>query len=150
MDAAAITTEFPPEAQCRRAHPDCFACAPQHPFGLKVAFVRRGSHRVEGSFPCGWHYQGYPGRLHGGVVSTLLDSAMVHALMVEGVEAFTADLRVRFRAPVLLGVPARITGLRLQGRGPLHHMTATLEQEGQVKATAQARFFEIRNSLPEA
>lgn len=148
MDATDTSTE----ARARREdrgpeyHPDCFACAPRHPFGLKVAFAKVGDCRVEGTFPCGWFFQGYPGKLHGGIVSTLLDSAMVHALMNEGIEAVTADLQIRFKKPVEVGVPARILGERRGQRGPIHDMVAVLEQKGQVKATARARFLEIRQA----
>lgn len=145
MDAVATRTDPEPaplEVLRQRHHPDCFVCAPDHPFGLKLSFARTGDGRVEAVFPCGWFLQGYPGRLHGGIVSTLLDSAMVHALMAEGIEAVTADLQVRFHLPVELGKEALVIGERRLQRGPIHHMTASLSQGGNVRASARARFFE--------
>lgn len=145
MDAVATPIDPDParlRALRQRYHPDCFVCAPGHPFGLKLAFARTSEGRAEAAFPCGWFFQGYPGRLHGGIVSTLLDSAMVHALMAEGIEAVTADLQVRFHLPVELGKEALVVGERRLQRGPIHHMTASLTQGGKVRATARARFFE--------
>lgn len=101
---------------------------------------------MEATFPCGWFFQGYPGKLHGGIVSTLLDSAMVQALLVEGIEAVTADLQVRFILPVELGKEAKVTGECRLHKGPIHHMTACLMQGGKVRATARARFFETRTA----
>jgi len=143
----AVATPIDPEpgrldSLRQRHHPDCFVCAPRHPFGLKLSFSRTGEGQVEATFPCGWFFQGFPGRLHGGIVSTLLDSAMVHALMAEGVEAVTADLHVRFHLPVELGKQALVIGERRLQRGPIHHMTASLTQGDKVRATARARFFE--------
>ena len=146
MDAGTPTDVPALEALRQHHHPDCFACAPGHPFGLRLAFHRTGLARAEADFPCGWFFQGFPGRLHGGIVSTLLDSAMVHALMAEGIEAVTADLQVRFLLPVDLGREARVAGERRLRKGPIHHMTASLIQGGQVRATARARFFETRRA----
>lgn len=149
MDA--VATPIDPDTAAfevvrQQHHPDCFVCAPGHPFGLKLAFARSGNTRVEATFPCGWFFQGFPGRLHGGIVSTVLDSAMVHALMAEGIEAVTADLQVRFLLPVELGKEAQVIGERRLQRGPIHHMTASLTQGGNVRATARARFFETRTA----
>jgi uncharacterized protein (TIGR00369 family) len=48
-------------------------------------------------------HQGYTGLLHGGMTSTLLDAAMTHCLFMQGVQALTAELTVRFISPVCTG-----------------------------------------------
>ena len=147
MDAVATGTDpvlAPLDLVRHQQHPQCFVCAPENPFGLKLAFSRTGKNEVEATFPCGWFYQGFPGKLHGGIVSALLDGAMVHALMAEGIEAVTADLQVRFILPVELGLEARVIGEYRLRKGPIHHLIASLVQGGQVRATARARFFETR------
>ncbi|MFZ1615527.1 MAG: PaaI family thioesterase [Holophaga sp.] len=133
---------------CQRLHPDCFVCAPGHPFGLKVAFAAAGANQVEATFPCGWFWQGFPGKLHGGIVSSLLDSAMVHALMAKNIEAVTADLQVRFHLPVKLGTNAQVIGEFQTSKGPIHYLTARLIQDGSLRASARARFFEISAATP--
>lgn len=61
-------------------------------------------------------HQGYTGLLHGGMTSTLLDAAMTHCLFMQGVQALTAELTVRFISPVCTGdklmVCARLLGQR--------------------------------------
>ena len=149
MDAVATRTDpvpAPLEAARQQQHPNCFVCAPENPFGLKLAFSRTDKNRVEATFPCGWFYQGFPGKVHGGIVSALLDGAMVHALMAEGIEAVTADLQVRFILPVELGLEARVIGENRLRKGTIHHLTASVEQGGQARATARARFFETRKA----
>ena len=51
---------------------NCFACAPENPFGLKMEFYEDGDEVV-----CFWapseNYQGWLQTLHGGIAATLMD-----------------------------------------------------------------------------
>lgn len=138
------------EAQARldaarfRHHPHCVVCWDRHPFGLQVDYRVTGVHRVEGAFGCGKSYEGYEGLVHGGIVSSLLDGAMASCMLAMGLEAYTAELRVRYRGPVRTGRPAILKGEWIRGEGPLHLLIATLEQEGEVRATARAKFYQGR------
>jgi acyl-coenzyme A thioesterase PaaI-like protein len=136
------------DAMSQKYHPHCVVCGTQHPFGLKVNYRVTGEHAVEGHFDCGPSYQGYANVVHGGIVSSLLDGAMVSCLLAKGVEAYTVDLRVRYRAAVETGVPATIRGEWLRGEGPMHLLQATLEQGGKVCARARAKFFEGKPNQP--
>jgi len=129
-------------------HPHCVVCWDRHPFGLKVDFRVTGEHTVEASFGCGKFYEGYENILHGGIVSTLLDGAMASCILAKGLEAYTVDLRVRYRAAVETGVPALIRGEWLRSEGPIHLLHATLEQGGKVRASARAKFFEGTPNQP--
>lgn len=130
------------DAMAQRHHPHCVVCWERHPFGLKVDYLATGADTVEGVFGCGASYEGYRGVLHGGVVSTLLDGAMAACVLAKGVEAYTVDLRVRFRHAVEVGLPAAIQGTWVGNEGSIHHLTAAVEQGGKVRATARAKFFE--------
>ena len=136
------------DAMSREYHPHCVVCGTHHPFGLKVDYRVTGEHTVEGRFDCGSSYQGYSNVVHGGIVSSLLDGAMVSCLLAKGVEAYTVDLRVRYRAAVATGVPATIRGEWLRAEGPMHLLQATLEQDGKVCARARAKFFEGKPNQP--
>jgi acyl-coenzyme A thioesterase PaaI-like protein len=54
--------------------------------------------------------EGYQGIVHGGIVSTVLDEAMAKVVDATGVQALTAELRVRFRQQVPSGSPVRVRG----------------------------------------
>lgn len=123
-------------------HPRCVVCWDRHPFGLQVDYRVTGANAVEGQFGCGKSYEGYENILHGGVVSSLLDGAMASCILAKGLQAYTVDLRVRYRIPVATGVEATIRGEWLRGAGPIHLLHATLEQGGKVRASARAKFFE--------
>lgn len=130
------------DAMCRSFHPHCVVCGDHHPFGMKVHYRVTGEHTVEGCFDCSPDYQGYIHVLHGGVVSSLLDGAMVSCLLAKGLEAYTVDLRVRYKAAVRTGAPALIRGQWVKAEGPFHLLEATLEQDGKACARARAKFFE--------
>ena len=136
------------EAQARldagrfRHHPHCVVCWDRHPFGLQVEYKVIRPHAVEGLFSCGKSYEGFEGIVHGGIVSSLLDGAMASCMLAMGLEACTVELRVRYRGPVVTGRQAVIRGEWLRGAGPLHLLTATLEQEGKVRASARAKFYQ--------
>ena len=142
LDPALEAAQGRLDAARRHHHPGCVVCWDHHPFGLKVDFLVTGIHTVIGTFPCGPSYEGYAGVIHGGVVSSLLDGAMASCMLAKGLEAYTVELRVRFRAAVAAGTPARIRAAWLKGDGPLHLLQANLEQQGVIRASARAKFFE--------
>jgi hypothetical protein len=142
LDPAVETAQARLDAAKFKQHPRCVVCWDRHPFGLQVNFRATGAHAVEGYFGCGKSYEGYENILHGGIVSSLLDGAMASCVLALGLQAYTVDLRVRYRAAVAVGVPAIIRGEWLRGSGPIHLLHATLEQDGKVRASARAKFFE--------
>lgn len=85
-------------------------------------------------------WQGYQGVLHGGMISTLLDAAMTHCLFALGVEAMTAELRVRFLKSTPCDRALRLRARLLSRRRGLFHLSAELEGAGECLARAEAKF----------
>jgi len=125
-------------------HEHCVVCWDRHPFGLKVPYRVLDERTVEGRFPCGKSFEGYSDVLHGGIVSSLLDGAMANCVLARGLEAYTVDLRLRFRGAVRIGIEATIRGEWLRSEGPLHLLQASLSQGGRTLVTARAKFFSGR------
>ena len=127
-------------AHRRRAHPQCVVCSPPNAHGLGVEFACSPDGSVWGELAGAAAFQGYTGKLHGGIIAALLDGAMTNCLFAHDHEAMTAELTVRYRHPVLaeggLTVRAWLTG----SYGPLFRLEAELVQGGQVKATATGKF----------
>ncbi|MCC7145266.1 MAG: PaaI family thioesterase [Phycisphaeraceae bacterium] len=121
-------------------HPDCVVCSPTCGHGLRMKYELDDQDRAVGTFACPVLFSGYPGLLHGGVISALLDGAMTHWLFLHGRAAVTAELTVRFRHPVRLGEPAVIRAWQVEERQPLFRMEAELLQNGTCKAKARATF----------
>jgi len=122
-------------------HPGCLLCGAANPFGLKLRFRVQSDGSVLAMVPCREIFQGYPEMLHGGVISALLDAAMTNALFSMGVVAVTAELSVRFLAPVSLdrGAVARAS-IREASSLLLYNVGAEIEQDRKVMARASAKF----------
>jgi uncharacterized protein (TIGR00369 family) len=122
-------------------HPWCVICGAATPFGMRLAFDVQSDGSVLATFPCFETLQGYPGTLHGGVISAVLDAAMTNVLFSVGVVAVTAELTVRFLAPVRLGCDAAVrAAIAGTTRRALYHVRSEIAQDGEVVARASAKF----------
>jgi acyl-coenzyme A thioesterase PaaI-like protein len=90
----------------------CFVCGYENPFGLHASFYELDSGELLGIFDPGEEHQGYPGRLHGGLASTILDETIGRAIMIEHgkVWGVTLEIHVRYRKPVPLGKDIHVLG----------------------------------------
>ena len=125
-------------------HSRCFACGRENADGLDLRFVPDAGTSVLCECVIPETYQGYPGIVQGGIVSTVRDSAMTNCLFGLGIEALTARLNVRFRAPVRVGVPLRVSARLVRSEKRVHTLHASIEQSGATKASATARFMPMR------
>ena len=124
-------------------HPECVVCAASNPRGLALKFVASADGLgVEATFECHEVFQGYIGLVHGGIVSAVLDGALAHCLFHLGRVAHTGSLAVRFRHPVVVDRQATVRARLGRSLGRLYMLSAELEQDGQVKATASGKFIE--------
>jgi acyl-coenzyme A thioesterase PaaI-like protein len=86
-------------------------------------------------------WEGFRGIVHGGVVSTVLDEAMSKAVAATGIEALTAELRVRYRLPVNSGATFQIRGWIVKRSKRLIQTEASLcSSDGKVHARAWGSF----------
>jgi uncharacterized protein (TIGR00369 family) len=106
----------------------CLVCGQDNDSSLKARFYELDDGELLGVFTPLNEHQGYPGRLHGGMASTLLDETMGRAINRAEPDAWgvTVKLAVKFRKPVPLDgdvrAVARITktGSRLfEGAGEI-------------------------------
>lgn len=92
----------------------CFVCGRENPVGLKLEFYEdSAASEVRADVTIPDRYQGYPGVVHGGIVSTILDEVSGRAVMLqEGGERLMATLRmtIRFRCPTPTETPLTAVG----------------------------------------
>jgi acyl-coenzyme A thioesterase PaaI-like protein len=129
-------------------HLRCFACGLDNVDGLNLSFLSDGEGSVVCECAIPGRYQGYDCVAQGGIVSTLLDSAMTNCLFSLGIAAMTARLNVRFRHPVLVNVPLKLNARRLGSQRHVHRLEACIEQEGLLRASADARFIAVQKPAP--
>jgi uncharacterized protein (TIGR00369 family) len=118
-------------------------CGPENPLGLAARWESDPEHgEVRASLEIPEHFNGFPGTVHGGVLTALLDEAAVRTALLEG--GFddlmvTAKLEVVFRRPIPTRTPVLVVA-RIVRRGSAR-VVAEAEirlPDGSVAAGAQA------------
>jgi len=134
------TTDDKQPAATVDMHKNCVVCGSCNDRGLHVRFIPLSGGGVQAFFRCDREFEGYRGKIHGGVISALLDGAMTHCIFASGAAGVTGELKVRYRHPVLVGRTAIVRGRIQRESRPLYITEAELIQDGQVKALATAKF----------
>lgn len=139
MDTSVTPTENPGSA-LHELHRACFACGADNSGGLKLRFIAG----AEGISTAEWQpspgFSSYPGCLHGGVIATLLDSAMVHALFTLGIAGVTAELTIRYAKRVHVHEAIRVSGWMESERRGIFLCQARIQQSGLPCVRATAKF----------
>lgn len=118
----------------------CFACGKDNPIGLHMHFEYEKD-RAIGSFTPQNEHQGFAGIVHGGILSTVLDEAMAHAIIAAGFKAVTARMEVQFKKPTSVGSPIGVTSQVVERKGNILQVIAEIKQNDMVTAKANASFF---------
>jgi acyl-coenzyme A thioesterase PaaI-like protein len=119
----------------------CYACGDLNPVGLKLEFRMEGDWAVA-RFVARQQHQGYPGYVHGGVVSTLLDEAMGWATYGRGIWALTGKLETRFRDIVPTNELLTVRGTIARDRGRTLEAIAELrDNDGKLLADSKSLMF---------
>ncbi len=132
----------------------CFVCGVKNGAGVHVNFyetlTKDGANEIVARFTGQDQHQGYPERMHGGVITGILDETIGRAINIgEGEHpqswGVTAELSVRFRKPVPLNV-------ELEARGrisrDIHHLFEGTGElylpDGTVAATAHGKYVRLK------
>ena len=91
----------------QQSFPMCFACGQENPIGLKLKFDQ-GQGEATCEFTPGEIHQGWTGFVHGGIICTVLDEAMVYCCFPR-IKGVTAKAEFRFRQPAPVGMPMVVT-----------------------------------------
>jgi len=119
----------------------CYACGDLNPIGLHLHFREEDGWAVA-DFVAQKEHQGYPGHVHGGLVSTLLDEAMGWATYGNNIWALTGKLELRLRGIVPTGEPLTVRGRIQRDRGrTLDVIAELLDAEGKLLAEAKGILF---------
>ena len=87
----------------------CFGCGQNNPIGLKLDFQWDGK-TVKAEFTPTKVYQGWPGVVHGGIITSMLDEAMAYAARFEGINCVTGKMQIKFKRPAVIDEPLIIAG----------------------------------------
>lgn len=128
---------------------NCFGCGSENERGLGMQFHLEDGHAVA-EFRAEQFVQGYPGRVHGGVVVTMLDEAMSWAVYSRGDWSVTARLTTRFRRAVPLDEPLTVAGWVTRDRGRYLELRSEVRsQAGVLLADGEGLFVRVTGRLAE-
>lgn len=123
----------------------CFGCGKNNPIGLQLEFdLDEKNLTVEGRFTAKREHAGYTGIVHGGIVATMLDEAMLKLVWDVGIPAVTASLEVRLIKPVPVCRELTIRGRVDSQHGRVINTSAEVEDaEGKVLARGRAKCMRV-------
>ena len=80
----------------------CLICGMENPAGVRAPFYEMEDGSVMTVFQFREEHQSYPGRTHGGMISTMLDELIGRAIWINEptIWGVTMDIHVKFRKPV--------------------------------------------------
>jgi uncharacterized protein (TIGR00369 family) len=86
----------------------CFVCGHKNPIGLKLDFLFDGN-TIKTEFTGSKEHQGYVNIVHGGIISTLLDEAMVKLAIAMDMPVVTAQMEIRLKKALKVGEKIIVT-----------------------------------------
>jgi len=121
-------------------HSTCFACGAENENGLHLEF-KDSPNGCSSDVSIPSHFQSYEGVVHGGIVATVLDAAMVHSLRGQcGDAPVTCRLEVRYLCIVPPGANLTVNARRKGKRGKISLVDAELLSSGTCFARARGAF----------
>lgn len=122
----------------------CYVCGKDNPAGLQVQFaIDHAARTITGRFTPRPEHEGWVGIVHGGIIATLLDEAMVKLAAHLGKPAVSAEISVKFKAPVSAGEELVVTGKLIKEAHRLIEAEATVEKGMIVIAEATGKLLRI-------
>lgn len=131
----------------------CLVCGRQNPKGLHLHLhVDESTGVVETHFTPAAHHIGFEGIIHGGVLATVLDEAMVWAATWRGRRfCVCGEMTVRFRKAAEVGKPLVIRASVQSARGRMSQTSGqVIDQASDVIATAEGKYLALANDRHEA
>lgn len=122
----------------------CFACGEKNRVGLKLIFSEKNKKAVS-SVTVSNDFQGWKGIVHGGIISTMLDEAMVKAASLKKIPCVTAEINVKFKTPCYTGKEYLLSGEISEIKRNILFSSACIEDmDGKVIAEARGKLFIIK------
>ncbi len=137
-------------------YPHCFICGDENPNGVRCRFRAEGA-VVRSVFKTENWMAGYEGTVHGGIIGAVLDEALVWAAYAAtGLFGVTAEIRIRYLKPLLVGSVCEVKGRMVENKGKiwvaesellLEDNTVLSRAEGKVIPMSTARQEQFKQQI---
>jgi acyl-coenzyme A thioesterase PaaI-like protein len=124
----------------------CLVCGLKNPFGLKAWFYELENDELLAVFRPSEEHQSYPGRLHGGIATAVLDETIGRAILMKerDIWGVTISFSTRYRQPIpldeeirVIGRIDRVTHRHFEGSGEI------LLKDGSVAVEGKGKFLKL-------
>ncbi len=139
-DLSVLTTLQLMQVKAASSHASCLLCGNTNPLSFHLNFYSDPNNVVYAKFTGHNFLQGYKGIVHGGVICSLLDSAMTHCLFNQKVEGVTGELNVKFIKPVEVNKTLYLKSWVEKKYEPLFYVNAELTDGQKTLASGKAKF----------
>jgi uncharacterized protein (TIGR00369 family) len=124
----------------------CLVCGVENAAGFKARFFELEGGELVGVFQPREEHQGYPGRLHGGLASAILDETIGRAINVADTQIWgvTVEFTARFRKPVPLDREVRAVGRITRDGSRVFEGTGEIVlEDGTVAVEARGKYVKM-------
>lgn len=124
----------------------CFICGIENEFGLKAPFYEMEDKSVISLFTYHDYHQSYPERVHGGLITAMLDEIAGRAIWIiePNTWAVTTEIKVKFRKVVPYDVELKAVGKIIKNTRRIFYATAQLfDNEENILAEAEVTYFKL-------
>ncbi|MDD3886749.1 MAG: PaaI family thioesterase [Victivallaceae bacterium] len=126
----------------------CAICGMDNSYGVRAPFYNMADGSVMSIFRYGEHHQSYPGRVHGGLITAMLDEMGLRALWAnhrsERDFGVTISLETNFRKPVPYDADLLGRGVLITESSRFFAVDACImDRAGQVLANARVKYIKL-------
>ena len=122
----------------------CFICGLKNDSGLQASFYETEAGELIATFTPKLEHQSYPGRMHGGIASAILDETIGRAILVgreEEIWGLTIDLSLSYKKPIPLGVELKVVARITEENSRFFHGTGEIVLPGgEVAVVARGKY----------
>ena len=125
----------------------CFVCGLKNKFGIKAHFYITENQELIALFTPSEEHQSYPGRLHGGIASAILDETIGRAIMNKSetdVWGVTIELITKFKKPIPLNQQLKVIGrITFESSRIFEGTGEIILNNGEVAVTAHGKYLKV-------
>jgi len=124
----------------------CIVCGLENELGLKAEFYELENGEVVAMFHPIEEHQSYPGRMHGGISSAILDETIGRAMLArdENIWGVTVELNLKYKKPVPLNEELKVVGrITKDSRRMFEGTGEILLSNGDIAVTAEGKYIKM-------
>lgn len=125
----------------------CYVCGKENTYGLQLDFFNTDT-KVWTIFTPEEHHQSWPGIVHGGILSTVLDETISRVAFLNDKWVQTGKLALKYRKPAPLYKPLLVEATILRDAGKVMELQGTIQnaETGELLTEASGLFIRIPDS----